>query len=736
MRPLPGLLLSCLLFLSLFASAQTGSDNNFPPPEESPVVRAVKTQGELQIDGRLEETDWQSAQPIHDFFRREPRQGGQPKYRSEVRLLYDDRNLYVGVFCRDSLGRKGVRVQDLRRDFSWWQNDGFSVALDPQNLKRYCVAFLTTPHGNQGDLQNFNGDDSDTGWNTLWKVRTQRTEAGYSAEFAIPFKSLRYEVPADTADINWGVTFARYARREVEETVFPAVPQSFSPYRMTYAAQLKGLELPPPSANVRVQPYMLYQYDEAKGGSTSTTDSNFKLGGDVKWAVNPRTIVDLTINTDFAQAEVDRAVNNLERFNVFFPERRQFFLENSGIWSGGLQTDIRPFFSRRIGLQGEFNAAPAPIDAGLRFTQRDEKKALAGLLVRQRQTDHTATANFGVLRYLKNYGRENNVGVMLTHRADEAYGDLGMSADNNTTLTVDGLIRPKSQWSIAYLLSASHDHQTSTSGMAGRIYAGNNSNKLYFGWVTGVISEQYNPDMGFVFQKNVIWHNPGGYYIWRPKNIDWIRRWDPGLFVKYYHDADRPGNFQQASLYIFPVYIFFKDGSFIEYAFTPTWQNINFDFAPLGLSIEQGDYYYMRHTLRLNSDQSSKLSISGQFDWGRFYNGQRLTTTAGLRYAPIPHMAFTMDYEYNNLKGIGLENRDLDTHLLTGGLRLAANPRLQLSLFYQYNSFDDSGRWNARGSWEFAPLSFLYLVFNENTLEDNLINDRNFISKISYLKQF
>jgi energy-coupling factor transporter ATP-binding protein EcfA2 len=174
-----------------------------------------------------------------------------------------------------------------------------------------------------------------------------------------------------------------------------------------------------------------------------------------------------------------------------------------------------------------------------------------------------------------------------------------------------------------------------------------------------LISEQYNPDMGFVFQKNVIWHNPGGYYIWRPKNIDWIRRWDPGLFVKYYHDADQPGNFQQASLYIFPVYIFFQDGSFIEYAFTPTWQNINFNFAPLGLSIAQGDYYYLRHSLRLNTDQSSKLSLSGQFDWGRFYNGKRLTTTAGLRYAPIPHLAFTIDYEYNNLKGIGLKEASL-----------------------------------------------------------------------------
>jgi hypothetical protein len=167
---------------------------------------------------------------------------------------------------------------------------------------------------------------------------------------------------------------------------------------MTYAAKLTGLEVPPPSANIRIEPYTLYQFDEFRNGNENSTSSNqVKVGGDIKWAINPNAVLDMTINTDFAQADVDLAINNLERFNIFFPERRQFFLENSGIWAGASSRAIVPFFSRRIGLQGGFNARPAPLDVGARFTDRNEDRTLAGLIVRQRQTDNSAAANFGIL---------------------------------------------------------------------------------------------------------------------------------------------------------------------------------------------------------------------------------------------------------------------------------------------------------------------------------------------------
>lgn len=728
---------SCLL-LSITVISQPDLTGNFPPPENPPVIHVKRAAQPLNIDGKLEETDWELATPVSSFFRREPRQGGPIRYETEVRFLYDDKFLYVGAFCRDSMGLKGIRVQDLRRDFSWGENDIFGVALDPQNLKQYAQAFQTTPYGNQRDFQNFNGNSYDNGWNTLWTVRTQRTNKGYTAEFAIPFKTLRYDSPKNGEPVEWGVTLMRYARRDIEVTSFPAIPQSFSPYRMTYAARLTGIEVPPPSSNLRIEPYTLYQYDQVEEGANTSSKGDIKLGGDVKWALNPRSVLDLTFNTDFAQADVDRAVNNLERFNIFFPEQRQFFLENSGIWSGGLQQSIRPFFSRRIGLQGSFNAEPAPIQVGARFTQRTDKQAIAGLFVRQGATDNSPVSNFGVARYLRNYGRENNVGIMITHRLDEESSELGMNANNNTTLTIDGQIRPTSQWDIQYILTTSIDENTGKTGFAGRIFAGNTSNKFYYGWVTEYTDEDYNPGIGFVRQNNVIRHNPGGYYIWRPKNFSWIRRWDPGVFVNFNHDATDPSSFQQASLYIFPIYLWFKDNSFLEAAITPTWQNINFNFAPLGLQIAQDNYFYTRYLIRYNTDQSKKWSAGLNYNFGRFYNGTRNTLEFSGRLAPFPHAAVTIDYEFNDIRGVGVEMQDLSTHLITLGSRFALNPRIQLSAFYQYNSFDKQGRWNIRASWEYLPLSFLYVVFNDTQMNNALepFQEQQVVSKVTLVRQF
>lgn len=730
--------LLCMLFISSFYG-YAQEDKIFPPPANPVEITATKAIGKVKIDGLLDEEDWRKAPPITDFFRMEPTQGEKILHETEVKVLFDDKNLYIGAFCMDSSGKKGLRIQDLKRDFTYGENDLFGVQIDAQNTKQYAVSFQTTPYGNQRDLQVFNGNTKDNDWNALWNVKTTRTDNGYYAEFAIPFKSLRYNAPVDGQKVEWGITFFRLARRDYEKTVFPKIPQAFNAYRMSYAAKLVGVEVPAPSTNLQVTPYALYNYDEQKSGVNQIyQESKPKIGGDVKWAVTPNTVVDFTVNTDFAQADVDRAVNNLERFNVFFPERRQFFLENSGIWAGANSKDVKPFFSRSIGLNGNFNAKPAPIDIGTRFTNKTDKRTLAGLYVHQNDTDNSAAANFGVFRYQQNYGRENNVGAMLTHRLNEVNRQLDLSEENNTTLTVDGLIRPKDEWTYTYMLSASKDELSKDLGYAGNLKASYFTNKMYWAWFSSFVSEEYRPDMGFVFQNNVAKHTPGGYFIVRPKSMPWIRRWDPGVFFNYYHDFAHPEKFQQASIYLFPLYVYFKDNSFAEYAITPTWQKIDFDFKPLGIEIPKDDFYYTRQYLKYNTDKSKKLSFSGKFEWGRFYNGKRNTLNLGTRFAPIPNVSITGDYEYNALNDLGVNRQNLYTNLYTTGVRLALNPKLQLSGFYQYNDFTKTGRVNSRFSWEYLPQSFVYLVLNENQSDafNPIQTQHQFISKVTFVKQF
>lgn len=732
------LLLLSLTILYFKTQAQDSlATGNFLPPANAPVIQAVKAQSAIIVDGKLNENDWKNAPVTSDFFMMEPRQAGKIKHKTEVKVLFDDKNLYFGVFCADSLGKKGIRVQDLRRDFVYGENDIFYLQLDPQNLKRFCVSFQTTPYGNQRELQVFDDNIRDNDWDALWRVRTFQTDNGYYAEFAIPFKSLRYE--KKDGEPSWGVTFARLARRDYEVSSFPAIPQSFSPYRMTYSAQLKGLELPKPSVNFRVNPYLLYQNDritDANGQKSAI--SNPKLGGDVKWAVNSHSVLDFTFNTDFAQADVDRAVNNTTRFNIFFPERRQFFLENSGVYAGAGTDGINPFFSRTIGLaNAQFNAESVPIDAGLRYTDRTQKRTIAGLYVHQRGNDNQAGANFGVFRYLQNYGKQNNVGIMLTHKLDEANAENGFSEKNNTTLTVDGLIRPNDSWTVTYLLSGSRDNSSEKMGLAGHFFAGYTPQNAYLGWVTKFVDEKYVPGMGFVFANNTIHHNPGGYYIWRPKGKlgKLIRRWDPGVFVNYYQNANDLSQ-QESSLYVFPIYIITSSNAQIEYSVFPTWQRYNFSFAILGRDIPIGNYDVTRHLIRYESDASKKASIESKYEFGGYFNGKLNTLTLSGRLAPIPNIALTASYEHSNFKDFGVKNEDFRTDLYSVGLRIAPNPRIQLSSFYQYNTFDSRGRLNLRGSWEFAPLSFLYLVFNENNFRESSTQNQSFISKVSFMKQF
>lgn len=703
---------------------------NFPPPKVPVEITATKATGKITIDGNLNEKDWQNAETISDFYQIEPIQGDVNKHKTKVKILFDSKNLYVGVFCKDSLGRKGVRVQDLRRDFIADENDVFGVQIDAQNTKQYAVSFQTTPYGNQKDLQIFNGTVEDADWNALWRVKTTRTKNGYYAEFEIPFKTLRYTKPENNEAVSWGITFYRLARRDYEKTVFPKIPESSGPYRMSYAAKLTNLKVPEPATNLQVIPYTLYNYDEVKQGNIVKSKNNKpKIGGDIKWAITPSSVLDFTINTDFAQADTDRAVNNLKRFNVFFPERRQFFLENSGIWAGANSKSIKPFFSRSIGLDGNFNAQPAPIHFGSRFTNKTAKRTIGALYVKQGKTEKSLDTHFGVARYIHNYGKENNVGIMATHRNSDKI--------KNSTITIDGLIRPSNNWAFNYMVSMSLDTNIGKKGFAGSYKISRKTLSSYLGLVGGFVDKNYNPTMGYVFKKDIVSYIPAGYYFWRPKN-SFFRRWDIGGMVFYYHDFENFGQFQQTAIKLEPIYTWFKNNHFFKVAIIPTWQNINFKFKPLGIEIPESNYYYTTYEAEYKTDASQKLSANFEYIFGNFYNGRKQTIKTGVRYTPIPNIAVTGEYEYNDINGLGVKNKDLYINLYTAGLRCALNPRVQLSAFYQYNSFNKTGRINTRFSWEYLPQSFIYFVFNntKNDLFNPIQTQNQFISKITFVKQF
>ncbi len=723
----------------LFSEIVSGQDSlNFPPPSIHPKIYAIEAKDNIVVDGKLNELSWQLAPTISNFFQIQPRQGEKHNFETFVKIVYDKKNIYFGVFCKDTAGKRGVRVQDYRRDFTSANNDVFMIQLDPQNLKRFCASFQTTPLGTQGDMQVFDDVFVDTYWDALWSVKTAVTDSGYYAEFAIPFKSLRYAKTTKDSTA-WNITFSRIARRENEQTVFPAIPQIYDQYRMSYGAELKGLTLPPPSVNIRVQPYTLYQYSQNTDiNNFSNKNSSFKYGGDIKWAVNTHSVLDLTFNPDFAQANVDQAVNNLTRFNILFPETRQFFLEDQGIFAGASISGLQPFFSRSIGLSNTgFDASPVPIDAGIRFTDRTKDRTFATLFVHQEGTSGQNAADFGVFRYLKNYGQENNIGVMFTDKIDEADPEKKLAGNNNGTLTFDGLIRPNSKISLQYLASVSNDARPDSTGLSGYLNFTYNSNKFYYSYRSEFISEKYDPAMGYIFQSNVFYNQSIEFLNIRPKKErwKWINEWEPGFDINYYQNASNL-QFQQANIYFYPLYINLTNGGLIQYAVRPYWQNINFKFDLLSIPIQQKRYFYTLQEISYQSDPSKRLSFTSDLTFGSYYDGSMRSAALGCRFAPDPKVSLLINYTYDQFYHLGLNSTNLTTNLYSGELRLAWNPQILFYAFYQYNSFGRQGQWNAKASWEFTPLSFLYFVYNDNNFGGTPVNNKSLINKITLLKQF
>ncbi len=724
-----------ILFLIIAANSfaqDTLQQGNFPPPTNPVSIYASKANGIIKLDGKLNEAAWQNANAITNFVEVEPFQGQKAIFPTTVKILFDSKNLYVGAFCKDTAGKKGVRVQDFRRDFGYFDNDLFGVALDPFNGKRNATAFQTNPYGALRDLQVFDDNIFDREWDALWSARSNITDSGWSCEMAIPWKTLRYP-NAKKDSVVWGINFNRIARRENEITAYPGYPRSFDSYRMGYVALLKGLQPPPPSTNIQINPYWVNEYKREKEvGKNATTDYKPKLGGEVKWSPTVHSTVDLTFNTDFAQADADRQVNNLTRFSVFFSERRQFFLENAGLFDAGNQFVFKPFFSRTIGLDSDGN--PIPLDAGARFTDKNNKYSLGALYVHQRKTENTQAANMSVLRFLKNYGTQNNIGVLITNKIDVANDTL--KNNFNTSATITGFNRINDKLNFKYNVSGTKTtgnfKDDGAAAFTSLNYESNNFNLL---WNAGYISKNYNPQMGFVSRNNFVKNYVDVYFTkrkqkWFPK---FIRSWEPGVGVDVYQNPNDL-KLQEAYIGAYPIFFTFNNGSKFIIKYEMSWQNLPFAFRPLGIAIAAGKYQFNNILVNYDSDQSSKFSWTTTFTSGGYFNGKIKSAEIGIRYAPSPQLAFNIDYLANDFKNLGIAKENITTQLITPNIRLALNPRLQMNVFYQYNTANERSRWNARFSWEYKPLSYIYLVWNENKTAG--FREDETIGKISYLKQF
>jgi len=727
------------LLLPVLLLAQT--PEVFKPDSIRRVIRAVPIQNSLRVDGIMNEPEWDLANPESHFIQIEPHQGQPANFLTELRALYNSHYLYIGIFSRDSMGRKAIRATDFKRDFDYRQHDLVTLAFDGFNDRRNAMMIAANAFGAQRDLLSFDDLYYDLDWDGLWRVRTSRTDSGWYAEFAIPWQTLRYPKSKDSIQ-NWGFNMYRNRRLTNEISAFAPFPRVFSVLRMDYAGEITNLRPPPPKTNIRILPYVLGSFDHYQGydASVKKEQYNAKLGGEVKWAINTNDILDLTANTDFAQVDADQQVNNVTRFSVFFPEKRQFFLENASLFGFGIagQDDgsggsmrYQPFFSRSIGLDS--NGQPIPIQVGARYVHRSSKRNFGAMAMRQGERGATPATNFFVGRFSENFGQQNRIGGMVSLRNNPQ--------GTNIESTIDGFFRLGESQSLNTILTHTVSTRTNKQGFAGLAQYYNTTLHYKFWLTQSVVTKDFSPEMGFISRTDVIGTSTGINWYYRGKLLPAkkiLRAFEPGILPEFYLQAST-GKLIEATLPVWPIWLNFQSGAYLGYAVVPSYQRLFEPFSPLGVTINPGEYKYFRQELLMTSDPSKFVSASLWYRWGAYFDGRLQSADLKLNFAPIPNISLSATYNRNHFDEVGAakETKTVDLYILQA--RLALNPRLQLIGFYQRNSENNSENYNIRLSWEYQPLSYVYLVFNHLAFDETQakrLSEDHVIMKVTYMKQF
>jgi hypothetical protein len=561
---------------------------------------------------------------------------------------------------------------------------------------------------------------------------------------AIPWKTLRYPKTADSIQ-NWGFNVYRNRRLTNEISAFSPFPRVFSATHMDYAGVLTNLQPPPPATNIQVVPYFLTSYDHYSnfGATEPPRSSSTKIGGDLKWAINQNSVLDITAHTDFAQADADLQVNNTTRFSVFFPEKRQFFLENASLFGVGVTTaedgsggsmTYQPFFSRTIGLDTSGN--PIPIVGGGRFVYRSSTLNYGAIAIRQGNYNDMPGTNFFVGRVSENFGSQNRIGALVSLK--------DQPGASNIESTVDGFFRLGEANSINAILTNSYTTNTGKQGFGGIVQFYNTTNHHKIWWTESVVTKNFDPQMGFVSRTDVIGTTPGMNFYYRGDNLPFkniLLAYEPGVLPELYYTAST-GKFAEMDLPVWPIWLNFKSGAFFGYNITSSQQHLSSVFSPLGVNIAPGNYQYLFQEIYANTDPSKIINMTLDYKTGTYFNGWLNSGDLKLQFAPIPHISLTGQYSRNQFEGVGelKTSTIVNLYILEG--RFALNPQLQLTGIYQKNSLNNADSYNLRLSWEFSPLSYVYLIYNRGVtgvLNNMVIQTQaedHLIAKISYLQQF
>ena len=717
-----------------------------PPPPDLPAtvvrdetgrttVRAVPLPAPLRVDGQLDEALYTDVTPISDFIQTEPLAGETATERTEVWISYDRDNVYVSLRAFESQPDRMV-VNEMRRDGSSInQNESFGFALDTFYDRRNSVNFTFNPIGGRGDGQNTNEGNWNGDYNPIWDLAVRRSPDGWTGEAAIPFKSLRYRPGAGQI---WGIQMRRVNRWKNEVSYLTRVPDGSGNNglsRVSAAATLVGIEAPATSRMFDVKPYATANLTTDATRAADPDRFGRDVGVDVKYGVTRGLTADFTYNTDFAQVEADEQQVNLTRFSLFFPEKRDFFLENQGLFNfGGANnwgSDIPAlFYSRRIGLD---RGVEIPIDGGARLTGRAGRYSIGVLDIQTAGVDARGvpSTNFAVGRVRRDILRRSAIGAIATRRSHVTGG--GAAAD---TVGVDGAFAFFSNLSMQTYWA-----KTNTPGLRGddTSYRGQfnyNGDRYGLAGQRLAVGQDFNPEMGYVRRAGFAKYQLTARFSPRPARIPGVRKFVYQAGWQYFDDSNRrlesrelKGEFKTE----------FQNSDELEVTYEQTYERLDRSFSiASGVTVAAGSYD--NTLLRTAFTLGQQRAVSGTMfvERGRLWNGD--LTTVGYssgRVKANSRLAFEPGVAVNHAT---LPFGRFTTALLTARATYTITPMMFLSSLMQYNSSSNSLATNARLRWEYAPGSELFIVYNEgrDTRASGLpdLQNRSIVVKVNRLLRF
>ena len=719
-------------------------------------VRAIKLKAPLKFDGRLDDEVYAQFRGFGGMVQVAPRYGVDSTEQTEIWVMFDGDNIYVAAKLYDTAPPEKWIANELRRDTNQMrQNDQFGVGFDTFYDRRSGYMFYANPLGGFADYSVVDEGQPNSDWNPVWDVKTGRFDGGWTIEMQFPFKSLRYKSGADQV---WGLQFRRAVRRKNEWAYWTPVPRNVAGpqalNRVSMFGTVVGLDLPPAGRNIELKPYALGKMTTDRVTTPATlNDRDGSIGGDVKYGVTANLTADLTINTDFAQVEIDEQQVNLTRFNLFLPEKREFFLEGRGLFDfgrggggggggdfgggggGGGSDTPSLFYTRRIGLN---RGRVVPIDVGGRLTGKVGAfgVGLMNIQAGDEAVSNSPATNFTVIRAKRDILRRSTIGAIFTNRNHLASNLPG----DNQAFGVDTAFGFYQNISIS-----SYYARTQTTDVSG-------DNESYIGRASwepdryGLSAEHlkvgkaFNPEVGFLRRSDFTRSFASARFSPRPKNSKRVRKYTSQFSYEYYENGAGDVESRQAT-----------GNVNVEFNNSDTFRaeaNANYDllltpFSPAaGHPIPVGGYHYNDVSFRYNMGQQRRFSGNIGLQLGEYYNGtiQSLTFSQA-RYAILKQ--FSVEPRLT-LTRIDLPNGEFTTRQIGARTDYGFSPRMFASALLQYSSSDHTFSSNVRFRWEYRPGSEFFMVWtdeqNTNPLEPQrgsiALRNRAFVIKMTRLFRF